>query len=121
MRSLRVLIVLLVLGSATNLQAEEVVEENSPPPLVCDAVCRYPAEKLLEDQAAIEAGRHRAAQWERWHPQETHRDSLSELDPLSRALLRDAHRPRPVPMPMLPMMFSCTSVDIGGFVNTDCF
>jgi hypothetical protein len=116
---MRVLMLLILLGLfdvSSILQAEE----NSRAPIVCDAVCRYPLDKIRENQEAIEAGQHQAYLWTQAHP------SIPEI-PVEPARLVEIRAPRPrthpipMPMPMMPMMFSCTSFNFGMFATTDCF
>jgi hypothetical protein len=82
----------------------------------CDAVCRYPADKLRENRAAIETGKLKAAQW----AQSARSPRMPSLEELDRDIaILESRMARP--MPPMPMMLSFTSYSLGMFVNTDCY
>lgn len=113
---LLILMALLLLGSPV-LAEDAIVPTDEP--TVCDAVCRYPADKLRENQEAIEAGQRAVAQWAR-SARPTLSRSLAELD--RDIALMEAQQTRRAQLLTQPsMMFNCTSYPVGMFVNTTCY
>jgi hypothetical protein len=110
-RDMLILMLLLTLAAPLLVHAEEL----PAPSIVCDAVCRYPTDKIRENQDAIDAGKRQAEQW----TQAQRAPGQAYVEQERNLALFESRRA--MPMMPTPMMLSCTSATIGMFGNLDCF